>query len=892
MPEDRQTRRDLPTGTVTFLRTDVQGSMALARTLGSAWDAVNATHLELLRDAVVRHGGVCVRTEGDALFAVFPEAGAALLAAIEGQRGLTAHPWPEEAAVWVRMGLHTGEAHLAGDDYGGFDVNRAARVAAVGHGGQIILSGTTEALVSSSLPSGIAIRDLGRHALKDLPVAEHLFQVDVPGLRTDFPPLRVVGDIRGNLPNRLTSLVGRADDLAELAGLLDDARLITLTGPGGIGKTSLAVELARLRGESMPDGTWFVALDSVADPDEVGPVIARTLGLFDGVERPAVEALPRFLAGRSMLLVLDNFEQVLEAAGEVATLLRASPGSRFVVTSRAPLRVAGEQEYPVRPLSVGGGSAGMDDPSGSSFRLFVDRARAVRPGWEPGPDAPLVTEICELLDGLPLGIELAAARLSLLPIRGIRDRLAARLPLPGSGPRDAPARQRTLEGAIEWSHDLLAPDDQRTLHELGVFEGTFDVEQAERVVTSDPATSGTDVVDRLVTLAERSLIARDVAQLGDDAGLAASGIRFGLLKTVQGFAAGRLVEDGHDADVRGRHADAYLGLAEAAAQHLNTGRQPPWLDRLARDDANLRSALRWSIATGDVDRAFRMLGAQWRYWLLTGQLTQGAEWAASVFKIPGSDRPTVARVGALAAAGGIAYWRADNEASKRFYEDQLDVARVVDDGPGMADAFWNAGSAAFIAGDLTKSAEYAHEARQRFIKLGDDVGVNRLDWSMATIAMYADGPQAATGELRRVLERAEALDDVPYVALAAGGLAWAAYMLGDIPTAGRWTLRTMLATYGIRDVAGSTVSLPIGAIMALELGKPREAATILGAFEALSERYGVRPPMALATMIAGADPLERAREALRPDEFADALERGRRMTLGETMDLVVGLGMS
>jgi predicted ATPase/class 3 adenylate cyclase len=892
MPDERDPRRDLPTGTVTFLRTDVEGSMALARALGVSWDAINAAHMGILRQAVERHGGVCVRSEGDALFAVFPEAGAALLAAVDGQRELTAHLWPEDATVRVRMGLHTGEAHLAGDDYGGFDVNRAARVAAVGHGGQIVVSGTTEALVAASLPSEITIRDLGRHALKDVPMAEHLFQVDVPGLRTDFPPLRVVGDTRGNLPRRLTSLVGRSDDLLELTGLLDDARLITLTGPGGIGKTSLAIELASLRAESMPDGAWFVALDSVTDPDEVGSVIARTLGLFDGIERPAVDALPRFIAERSMLLVLDNFEQVLDAAAEVAGLLRASPGSRFIVTSRAPLRVAGEQEYPVRPLTIGGGSAGMGDPSGSSFRLFVDRARAVRPGWEPGPDAPLVVEVCELLDGLPLGIELAAARLSLLPVRGIRDRLAARLPLPGSGPRDAPARQRTLDGAIEWSHDLLEPDDQRTLHELGVFDGTFDAEQAERVVTSDPARMGTDVLDRLVTLADRSLISRDLAPLGDDARLAASGIRFGLLRTVQGFAAGRLNADGHDADTRGRHAAAYLELAEAAAQHLNTGRQPPWLDRLARDDANLRAALRWSIASGDIDRAFRMLGALWRYWLLTGQLTQGAEWAAAVFKMPGSDRPTAARVGALAAAGGIAYWRADTEASGRFYEDQLEVARLVDDGPGMADGYWNVASAAFIAGDLTKSAEYGHEARQRFIELGDDVAVNRLDWSMTTMTMYVDGPQAATGELRRVLERAEALEDVPYVAMAAGGLAWAAYMLGDIPTAGRWTLRTMLAGYGNRDLAGSTVSLPIGAIMALALGKPREAATILGAFEALAERFGVRPPMALAAMIAGADPLERARESLQPGEFNEALERGRRMTLGETLDLVVGLGMS
>ena len=472
------TPRPLPTGTVTFLRTDVEGSMGLVRALGPAWDETNAIHLGILRDVVARHDGVCVRTEGDALFAAFREAGAAVRAAIDGQRALDAHRWPDGGEVRVRMGLHTGEAHLAGDDYGGFDVNRAARVAAVGHGGQIVLSGTTHALVSSEIGRSFSVRDLGRHVLKDIPVPEHLYQVDVPGRRVDFPPLRIADATTGNLPERLTSFVGRSRELDELRRLLDSNRLVTLTGPGGIGKTSLAVELARDRADTVPDGAWFVALETVADPTMVATAIARSLGLFDGVERPAAEALPGYLAGRSLLLVLDNFEQVVDAAGDVAALLRASPGSRFIVSSRAPLHVAGEQEYPVRPLPVD--EAG--EPADASTRLFIDRARAVRPGWEPGPDASIVTEICQLMDGLPLGIELAAARLSVLPIAAIRDRLASRSPLPGSGPRDAPARQRTLDGAIEWSHDLLTPTDQRTLHALGVFEGTFDAHQAELVI--------------------------------------------------------------------------------------------------------------------------------------------------------------------------------------------------------------------------------------------------------------------------------------------------------------------------------------------------------------------------------------------------------------------------
>ncbi len=366
---------NLPTGTVTFLRTDVEGSMGLARTLGASWDSINDLHMGILRAAIDRNQGIAVRTEGDAMFAVFPEAGAAVRAAVEAQVAIDAYAWPANAPLRVRMGIHSGEAHLAGDDYGGFDVNRAARISAVGHGGQIIVSETTAALVAASLPPDATLHDLGRHILKDIPTPEHLYQLDIAGRRTEFPPIRVARASTGNLPERSTSLIGRASELTEVAGLVDDHRLVTLTGPGGIGKTSLALEVARSRASDMPDGAWFVPLDRVSDPVLVGSVIARTLGLFDGSARAAVDALPDFLADRSVLLVLDNFEHLLDAAPDVVALLQASPRSRFLVTSRAPLRISGEQEYPVPPLPVGGEAA---------VQLFVERARSVRPAWEPG----------------------------------------------------------------------------------------------------------------------------------------------------------------------------------------------------------------------------------------------------------------------------------------------------------------------------------------------------------------------------------------------------------------------------------------------------------------------------------------------------------------------------
>ena len=406
----------------------------------------------------------------------------------------------------------------------------------------------------------------------------------------------------------------------------------------------------------------------------VSSVIARTLGLFDGVERPAAEALPSFLAARSLLLLLDNFEHLLDAAGEVATLVRVSPGSRVVITSRAPLHIGGEQEYPVRPLATGhdGSAVGSDDLDAAT-RLFIDRARAVRPDWEPGADLPIVVEICALLDGLPLGIELAAARLSLLPPAAIRDRLAARLPLPGSGPRDAPARQRTLEGAIDWSHDLLSPDEQATLHALAVFEGGFDVAQAEPVIAGtdgDPA----DALDTLLTLGDRSLIARDQSPIDDAGRLAGSGIRFGMLRTVQAYAARRLEADGRDAEVRAVMRSRTSTWRRPQRRTCSPPASQPWIDRLDARPAQpagrpaLGDRRRRDGARASVGRGVLALLADHR------TARRGQEWAETALAMPGADEPTQARLWALAAAGGIAYWRSERDRSNEHYVEQLALA--------------------------------------------------------------------------------------------------------------------------------------------------------------------------------------------------------------------------
>ena len=859
--------RALPTGTVTFLRTDVEGSMGLTRDLGPAWDAINVTHLGIIRRAVADHGGIVVRTEGDAVFAVFPEARAAVAAAIDAQRALAAHEWPDGLDLRVRMGLHSGEAHMAGDDYGGFEVNRAARIAAVGHGGQILLSEPTRALAIDGLPDGVATRDLGTYALKDVPRPERLFQLDVADLRAEFPPLRTATSGVGDLPVRRTSFIGREGDLDAIASLLTmGSRLVTLTGPGGIGKTSLAVEAARRVADRFPDGAWFVGLADVEDAATVRPVIARTIGLFDGPSRPAAEALAPYLMDRSTLLVVDNFEHLLDAAGVIAEILDASTRSTVLVTSRAALRIAGEQEYPLDPL--GDACAG----------LFVERARSTRPSWDPGADRAVVDEICTLVDRLPLGVELAAARVAHLPPTAIRDRLAAHIPLPGPGPRGVPDRQRTLTGAIAWSHDLLSPGSQRVLHDLAVFEGGFDLDQAEPVV--EPG-DGADVLDLLVSLVDQSLVQREVPDTGGN------GIRFRLLETIRGFALERLRAEGREEAARRRHAVAYLGLAEEAAPNLPGTDQPRWLDRLAIDYPNLRAAIHWAIDMREVDIAQRFIAAIWRFWQQDGRLVDATEFAEEVLTMPGSDVPTSARLAAVTAAGNIAYWHGRPTDAVGHYQEELALARQLGDVAAEADAWWNLSFEHWIADDIKSALETTDRARRLFEQVGDERGAARLEWSAVTAAS-GDQPDPESKEtLLALLDRFERLGDVWFAGQTMMSIAWVSFADGDLAGASRWFIRAFSMAHAYRDVTSTTIAIPLGALLAVMAGRGEDAARLLGASEHLSELYGVRAPLGLSQLLDASDPRQSAEEMIGPERYAEAFEDGARMSLDEAVALVV-----
>ncbi|MET0773397.1 MAG: AAA family ATPase, partial [Candidatus Limnocylindrales bacterium] len=835
----------LPVGTVTFLRTDVEGSMRRIRRLGSAWDEVNAAHLAIVRSAIGEHGGVVVRTEGDACFAAFSEARAAAAAAVAIQRGIDAAELDPDG-LFVRVGLHTGEAHLAGDDYGGFEVNRAARVAAVGHGGQVVVSEATRALIEDALPPGTRLDDLGRHALKDVARPELLSQLTIDGLRATFPALRT-GTASSHLPARLTSFVGRTTELEGIASLAEEARLITLTGPGGIGKTSLAIEVARAIESRHPDGAWVVPMADVTDPEQLKGAVAHRLEVLDGPTRPAAEALLPFLADRSMVLVLDNLEHLLGAAEAVAELIHAAPASRFLVTSRAALHVVGEHEVPLRPLGEG------------AVQLFVDRARSVRPDWAVGPDEPVIREICELVDELPLGVELAAARIAHLSPSVIRDRLVARLPLPGHGPRDVPTRQQTLEATVAWSYELLSEERQALLRTLAVFDGGFDLEQVNAV--AGPGADHSDRLDDLLVLAEQSLIQPMSASSGR--------VRFRMLRTIGSFALERLAAMGDETEARRRHAQAFIDLLTLALPHLNTSRHASWIDRVAPDEGNLRAAARWTIDAGEGELAIGLTAVLWRFWHALGLVAEGRTLAERALAMPDAPRTGVTRAWAQAAAGSLAYWQAEPTVARAHYERQLALAEEAADEVAVADAWFNLSHVLFIDGEPEASQrEFVDQVAARYRDLGDEWGLARAEWSTAVVAMSKGEVGEAYERLTADRVRFERLDDRQYLAMTNASLGWAAFVQGDMPSAIRYSVAALVETHAMRDLGTTAISLHVGVLMASMLGKAEEAARLSGAFEGLCRRYGVRPPATLEKFVGDIDPLGPARELLGPDAFA------------------------
>jgi predicted ATPase/class 3 adenylate cyclase len=666
--------RELPRGTVTFLFTDVEGSTRLLRDVGAEQYAVLlAEHHRLVREAFARHHGHELGAQGDALLAVFASAGAAVAAAVDAQRALVGHPWPERREVRVRMGLHSGEPLPTTEGYAGIDVHRGARIAATAHGGQIVLSAATHQLVLEGLPERVSLRDLGEHRLRDLGRPEQLFQVVTDGLTNEFPSLRTLASRPTNLPAQATPLIGRRRELRELAEILRGSgrRLLTLTGPGGTGKTRLALQSAADALEDFRDGVFFVGLEGLIDPRLVLGAIAQTLGVRQTEDAPLEETLQQYAEAEELLLVLDNFEQVVEAAPLVSGLLAGSERLCVLVTSREPLRLSGEVEYPVAPLTLVS-SANGDPESSDAVALFVDRARDARPGFELVPEnADAVAEICARLDGLPLAIELAAARTRVLTPSALLERLDPRLALLTGGSRDAPARHRTLRSTIEWSYRLLAAPEQRLYERLSVFVGGCMLDAVEAVCR--PAEElGLEAVDGLDRLVLTSM-ARTTEQAGGEP-------RFTMLETLREYAHERLDERGESELIRGRHAEFFAGDPQHAERFWPPTATVDEFRRVNRETENIRAALDWAHEH------------QAPLELMLAVVYQRSD---AVFPPEGCARLELAlanpapqtpqlRARALAAAGGLSRMRGDLEAARRYLDESLRLYREIGDERGQS----------------------------------------------------------------------------------------------------------------------------------------------------------------------------------------------------------------
>jgi predicted ATPase len=864
---------------VTLLFTDIEGSTQLLRDLGEAYAGTLAGHRRLLREAFERNNGVEVDTQGDAFFIAFAEAGDAVTAATEAERALSAGP------VRVRMGIHTGEPVSTDEGYVGMDVHRAARICAAGHGGQVLLSRATRDLVSDEC------LDLGEHRLKGLTDTEWIFQLVIPELPGDFPPLQTVAN--SNLPSPSAPLIGREAEVNAASDLLGgaEARLVTLTGAGGSGKTRLALAIAAELQDAFPNGVFLVELAEVANPALVVPAIAETLGVREHRGRPLAEAVADFLSSRRMLLVLDNFEHVVDAGPEVGALLRAAPGLEVLTTSRMALGIEGEHELAVWPLSVE-----------HAVALFRERARSIRPDVAlDGRNSSDVQTICDRLDRLPLAIELAAALVRVLPLATLVERLERRLPVLTGGRRDLPDRHRTLRATIEWSHDLLTDEQQAVFARLGVFARNWSLDAAEGVCDAD--------LGALIALSERSLITPEAESRIEP--------RFSMLQTIQEYALERLDERGELDDLRRRHAQWFAELGARAEPSLRDENQLEWLSRLELDQPNLLAAATWAVDHGAAEISLRLAADLWRFW----------ETRASLLELRGLVETALAKHSGVAAelharalfgAARIGFRLGEYEESRVLLEESHELFSAEGDQGGAALALAGLGYAAIGRGDPAAVA-LCREALDLARADGEPwiVADALNNFGCAVEDPETFGAARAAHEEALMLRRE--IGDLEGVAASLNNLAWLAVKEGDLERAepaaeetlvlarargDQWAIvlaHSLLGRValgrgdlaGARELAGKALVLSSElayrdrTIWALELlagiaataGDAGRAARLLGAAHAAHESYYGEPVTPVEPFMARL--LDDARAELGDADWEASLAAGRAMPRDE-----------
>ncbi len=718
MPEPHRVLTALPTGAVTFLFTDIEGSTALWEQDGAQMSQALAEHDALARRVIHSHHGAVVKMTGDGVHAAFEDALDAVAASVDLQQALVDSAATRGLPLRVRCGLHTGVVERRDNDYFGSPVNRAARIMGAAHGGQVLLSQAVVDAVRERLPAAVSLRDLGKVRLKDLSTPEHVYQVAHPQLRQEFPALRSLEASPNNLPQQATSFIGRQQELGELQQLLARSRLLTLTGSGGCGKTRLCLQVAADSLEQYPDGVWLVELGPLVDPCLVPQTVATLLGLKEASDKPIAATLTEYLKDKRLVLLLDNCEHLRDACAQLADmLLRECPQVKILASSREALGIRGEQAYRVPSLSLPDPTLDHMPASVASFeavQLFTDRALLARADFRvTQKNAAAVASVCHRLDGIPLAIELAAARLRSLSVEEIHRKLDQRFLLLTGSSRTVPHRQQTLRAAIDWSYDLLSDVEKALFCALSVFAGGWTLEAAEEVCAGEGIESQ-EVLDLLTSLVDKSLVVAEER---------AAVTRYRFLETVHQYATEHLQGLGKDAHWCRRHLAHFLALAEAAEPQLTGKDQQAWLDRLETEHDNLRLALARSTgAAGDRESGLRLTTALSRFWLVRGYLAEGRAWVSRLLAgMAGGEKATRAK--ALNWSGVFAWKQGDYRAAQVSYEQSLAIRRELGDRRGVGAVLNNQGLLAYEQGDYA-AARALHEASLAIDReLGDRWGI-------------------------------------------------------------------------------------------------------------------------------------------------------------------------
>jgi predicted ATPase/class 3 adenylate cyclase len=867
---------DVAAGRVTFMFTDVEGSTRLLARVGSRYPAMIETHRAIIADAAMRHGGDALPMEGDACVATFRSATAAIEAAVDTQRKLAAHDWDGDA-LRVRIGVHTGQAMLHHGELFGLDLHRAARIADAGHGRQVLVSQTAQALAADHLPAEIRLLDLGLHRLKDLAAPVHLFQVKADSLPEHFPALRTPSGDTHNLPAQTNSLVGRGRAIAAVSDLLRRHRLVTLTGPGGIGKTRLAHQVGAGVLDRFPDGVWLIELARVREAEAVPALIAGALGLATSDSSDPAGVLVEALRHKRILLILDNFEHVIDAAPLVSTILASASGVTVLTTSRERLALTGETTYSVPPLSLTGGAAADSQEVPDAATLFVDRARAMDPAFLPSQrDLMQIAAICRLVDGLPLAIELAAAQTRLLSVHAIHDRLHEGIDALRGTQRDLPQRQRSLRDTIAWSHQLLSDNERRLFARLSVFHGGCTL-GAISAVCMDGLPM--DPLAGVAALADKSMLQRRVGLDGD--------VTFEMLTVINEFASEALAESGEADQLHDRHAEYFADLAERADLGMFGLDAHVWEDVLNAQLENLRAALRWAFGEGDARLGVRIVAALNLFWYWGGPHNDGRRWIQIAMKDLGQlDDHT--RGCLHIAAGFFAYADGIRLSARRHWERALTAFRSVGDQVRIS---WVLG---WIAVTYAGEPDHYDDA---LALVNDAVALARgLDERPRIVA----DALTAKGEIARLrgddpLARAcygEALAIVQpignerYVARLNANLAYIASHQGDHHTALGLLLDALEASWKLGHRVFVAWTLSELAAPELGLGRPDRAARLVGAAETALDQFAVtRQP---ADQVEHDQTIARLADSLGHGELDSLLAQGARLSLDEAVDYALG----